>query len=94
MNKQQIPLPDQDVIWREVNDGAVLVSPVHGQIRVLNEVGAQIWRLLDGERDVATIEAQLLNRYNTSEEQIRNDLQTFLSDLEKRGLVSWKPAQK
>lgn len=90
MNEKQIPRPEQEVVWREVRDGVVLVSPEHGQIRVLNEVGAQIWRLMDGERDVATIEAHLLHRYNASQEQVRYDLHAFLDDLTNRGLLSWK----
>jgi pyrroloquinoline quinone biosynthesis protein D len=89
MNENRIPKPEQDVIWREVSDGVVLISPTEGQIRVLNEVGAQIWRLMDGKRDVAAIEADLLRRYNTSPEQVRVDLQSFLAELTDRGLLSW-----
>ena len=90
MNSKQIPRPDQQVVWRKVEDGVVLISPEHGQIRVLNEVGAHIWGLMDGERDVAAIEAHLLHRYNTSQEQVHADVHAFLNDLAQRGLLSWK----
>ena len=43
MDSDKIPRPDPNIIWRIVDDGAVLVSPQIGKVRVLNEVGTAIW---------------------------------------------------
>ncbi len=88
---ERIPLPADNVVWREVSDGAVLVSPEAGKIRVLNEVGSQVWRLIDGRTSIATIEETLLRRYDSiPREQLSQDLQQFLRDLASRGLLTWE----
>lgn len=79
-----------DVIWRDLEDGVVIVSPGAGAVRVLNGVGADIWRLLDGTCTVAQIEESLLHRYAVSADQLFSDMQRFLEELETRGLLVWK----
>lgn len=85
----RIPVPVPDVICRLTDDGAVLVSPEAGNLRVLNASGAAIWQLLDGRRTVAEVEAELSRRYRIPAEQARADLGQFLSDLHGRGLLRW-----
>lgn len=84
-----IPVPDPDIICRLTDDGAVLVSPEAGDLRVLNASGATIWQLLDGRRTVAQVEAELSRRYRIPDDQARADLGQFLSDLHGRGLLRW-----
>ncbi len=79
-----------DVIWRELEDGVVIVSPGAGAVRVLNGVGADIWRLLDGTSTMAQIEESMLERYAVSEEQLAADMERFLDELHARGLLVWK----
>ncbi len=81
-----------DVIWRELDDGVVIVSPGAGAVRVLNGVGADVWRLLDGKSTVADLEGLLLQRYAVSSEQLRTDMHQFLTELDARGLLVWKIA--
>lgn len=86
---QRIPVPSPDVICRLTDDGAVLVSPEAGDLRVLNAVGAAIWQMLDGQRTVGELEAELVRRYTIPAAQAQIDLWKFLSDLEGRSLLSW-----
>lgn len=91
MREERIPFPAGNIVWREVSDGAVLVSPEAGKVRVLNKVGSQVWRLIDGRTSIATIEETLLRRYDdVPREQLSQDLQQFLSDLASRGLLTWE----
>ena len=85
----QIPVPSPDVICRLTEDGAVLVSPKAGDLRVLNAVGAAIWQILDGQRTLGELENELACRYEIPAAQAQEDLGRFLSDLEGRGLLSW-----
>lgn len=88
--KEQIPNRLAGLIWREVDDGTVIVSPTAGKIRVLNQIGSTIWELVDGTRSVTAIEAQLVEIFtDVPRERISQDLQTFLTDLTNRGLVTW-----
>lgn len=86
---QRIPVPSPDVICRLTDDGAVLVLPEAGDLRVLNAVGAAIWQMLDGQRTVGELEAELAHRYKIPAAQAQIDLKKFLGDLEGRSLVSW-----
>lgn len=84
-----IPAHSPNLIWRIMNDGAVLVSPEIGKVRVLNEMGAAIWQLIDGQKSVDGIATLLVNQYEVSMEQVRNDLTAFTADLTERGLLVW-----
>lgn len=91
MNLEQIPAMAPGVVWRLIDNGAVLVSPESGDVRVLNEVGTTIWQLIDGERDVAQIEARLREQYdNIPAARIRADLDAFFDELSSRQLLMWK----
>lgn len=92
MSADRIPLHQRGTIWRDLSDGVVLVSPGRGVVRVLNGVGAHIWRLMDGERTITGIQSALIERYEVSSDTLSNDLRTFLADLETRGLLEWKQA--
>lgn len=89
MQKEWIPGLNPDVVWRTMDDGAVLVKPEAGRVRVLNEVGTTIWRMIDGKHDLAAIEAELLEKYDVSPEEARRDLHQFLEELLERDLIVW-----
>lgn len=90
MTSQLIPAPPAGVIWRELDNETILVSPDAGKIRVLNEVGSHIWQLINGQNNVAAIEAALVARYDVTPEQARRDVRVFLDDLTQRGLLEWQ----
>ncbi len=78
-----------DLIWRYVDNDAVIVSSETGKIRVLNGVGSFIWQLLVDHKDIEQIEAHMLEHYDISLEQARTDLQIFLAELGNKELVAW-----
>ncbi|MDT8304702.1 MAG: PqqD family protein [Anaerolineae bacterium] len=86
----RVPVTTPGIICRLTDDGAVLVSPEAGDLRVLNRVGAAIWQLIDGTRDVAALEAELAHRYGIPAAQAHTDLDEFLADLQRRGLLTWQ----
>ena len=63
MTFTQIPVRAAFLVWREVDDGTVVVTPKAGEIRVLNQVGTTIWEMSDGRHTVADIEAKLIKTY-------------------------------
>jgi hypothetical protein len=87
MNDQTIPDVAPDVIWRVVDDGAVLIAPEAGKVRVLNGVGTTIWRLIDGRRTLAEIERTLVSLYDIGQQVAHDDLYAFLDELTERRLV-------
>ncbi|MCI0521419.1 MAG: PqqD family protein [Chloroflexi bacterium] len=89
-----IPAPAPGVVGRVIpGEGsapmeAVLVLPARGQVKVLNELGAKIWSLLDGRRSVREIAAALCAEYAVGREQAEQDTLEFLNHLAGRGAVA------
>jgi hypothetical protein len=79
------------IIWRTIDDDAVIVSPQIGAVRVLNNIGTVIWKLLSEEKDLAQIEAYLVAQYDVSLDRARHDLHVFLKELADQELLSWEP---
>jgi hypothetical protein len=82
-----IPSPNPAVVSRVIKDEAVLVLPARGQVKVLNEVGARIWSLVDGKRTVGNIIATIEAEYAVSAEVALNDTSIFLDQLANREII-------
>ncbi len=81
-----------NLIWREVDENTVVVSPQSGDMRVLNGVGSVIWRLLAEEQSLEAIAAHITAHYAVSPEQAGADLRAFITDLDARHLLEWPTA--
>lgn len=87
----QRPAIADSLTWRILDGDAVIVSPRSGKIQVLNQSGALIWQWLATGKSTAEILSALVDEYTISPEQAHLDLETFLTDLTQRGLVTWQP---
>ncbi len=73
--------------------GEFLLIPVANQLKgdnwlfVLNEVGARIWELIDGGRSVQQIKQLLLEEFDTTPEQLEEDLLRLLGQLQELGAI-------
>jgi len=86
------PHPDPSVVSQIVETEAVLVQPARGKVKVLNEAGARIWALMDGQRCIQDIAAVLAQEYDIPPETACTDALAFVEDLFIRGLVTLKDA--
>lgn len=62
-------------------EGSVLI--------VLNEVAAGIWPLIDGERSVEQLAAEVVAYIPADKERVAADIRVFLQELEHLELVAW-----
>ena len=76
-----------EIAWRHIDGEAVLIDPAEGIVFVLNEVGAQVWDLIDKPRFVDEIEREVISQYDVEKECLRRDIQRFLEDLAARELI-------
>lgn len=83
------PTPNPAVIWRETPDGMVLADPVSGKVRVLNEVGALVWKLLGDGLTADAIRERVLAQFDAPAQEVERDLGQFLGELTQRNLVAW-----
>ena len=75
------------IIWRALDDNAVLLSPLSGDVRVLNGIGTVIWKQLAEGRALADIRSHLLTHDDASPEEIDADLDEFLRALLADGML-------
>jgi hypothetical protein len=67
---------------------AVLVHPGKGKVKVLNEIGAEIWKRLDGETPIRKIVDDLLPLYSVERTVLEQDVLRFIEGLRERDLIS------
>jgi acyl dehydratase len=92
-NYKELPVKAKSgFIVREVGEGTVLVPvgervvDMNGMV-VLNETGRFIWERLDGTCSPDDIAQGLTETFEVTLEQARNDVEEFLAQLERMGMV-------
>ena len=85
--------PSPEVIFREVEDGAVLLSTSDEVYFGLNHVGARVWKLLSlPDHDVEALCRTLSDEYpEVAKETLRADVSELLEQLQALGLVVEHP---
>lgn len=88
-----IPIRDEQVTGKVITTEppgkteAVLVLPSQGKVEVLNEVGARIWELVDGNRQVSQIVEIICAEYQVELSQAEADTLEFLTELVKKQAI-------
>jgi hypothetical protein len=85
-----LPTRNPDVVFKELDTGAVLLSTVEEVYYGVNQIGARIWALLP---PVTSTFGELCNILTSEHpdadpEQVRRDAQRFLDDIVANRLVS------
>jgi hypothetical protein len=86
----------KDTLTHEVTDTDEVViydgnenSP---QLLVLNDIAAGVWLMIDGERSIEEITAEIRSHMDAEPETVTRDVVAFLGQLEQRKLIAWKEA--
>ncbi len=90
---QNVPKVALDLVWRLLDDNAVVVSPRSGEVRVLNRVGTIIWQLLIENKSPSDIEEYLVTHFKVTRQHAKSDMHVFLNDLTERGVIVWKTSE-
>ncbi len=81
-------LQRQDGVLAQQSQGqTVLLRLNDGGYYALDEVGARIWELCDGQRDVGEVVAALCVEFEAPEATIRADALEFIDDLRRERLL-------
>jgi len=78
----------QRFVETELDGEAVIMNVDTGQFHALKDTGLAIWRLIDGERSIALILAELLKTYDVDEERCRSECERFFATLQSAGFVN------
>ena len=76
-----------DVLVQELGGEAVLLHVTRGHYFGLNEVGRAVWDQLMTGIPVGQAYEHLLNEFDVSPEQLREDLTSLVQDLLSQGLL-------
>jgi hypothetical protein len=85
------PRREPTAAWRVVDGEVVMVLPATGKVHTLNAVGTRFWQLVDGERTMAEIAAQMADEFDASADRIERDCRAFAAELGERGLLAFEP---
>lgn len=93
---KKIYCPSGEVVCRTIADETILV-PISGnlanmeRIFTLNEVGASIWRLMDGKKSVQEILREIIGEFDVTEDQLGSDMAEFIEKLKVSNLIVEQP---
>lgn len=92
---ESYPSRQRNVFSRIIDDEAVLVLPQKGEVKVVNEVGARIWEIIDGTHSTNQIAEIICSEYQVERENAEQDVIEFLNLLFGHGIItiSNKPDQ-
>lgn len=76
-----------DVIYRVIDDEAVVVRTGTSEVLGLNAVGARILDLVDGELTVGALIEQLEGEYEVDRAQLEADVELFLREMSEGGVL-------
>jgi len=78
---KKYPQPHSQVAARVIDGQAIIITPLSGEIRILNEVGTRIWELADGRHSAEQIVAILMSEYAVSRDEAERDVIEFIEGL-------------
>ena len=83
---------DSSIVSRRIADEVILVPISHklGEIDclyTLNEVGARIWELIDGDRSLKELRDTIVDEFEVSETEAQDDLTVLIEQLKEIGAI-------
>jgi hypothetical protein len=83
---------EENLVTRDVA-GERIIVPIKGHVGdlegvfTLNELGAMIWRLMDGQTTGRQLMEAVINEYDVEAAEAEKDVVDFLRSLEEAGLI-------
>lgn len=87
-----IPRHGEGVIYRVVEDTAILLNLDNDYYYSLDPLGSEIWSMCDGTKTLGSILDQVCAEYDVARECARNDLLELFGDLQREALVTFGSA--
>jgi len=84
--QSKINIP-QDVLFRDVAGEAVVLNLTTGKYYGLDQVGTRIWSLLVEHGQIEPAYRAMLDEYEVTEDQLRQDIVNLVDRLASNGLV-------
>jgi hypothetical protein len=76
-----------DVLFQELQGEAVLLNLKTGVYLGLDQIGTQIWQLLQADGSLGKVSEVILREYDVTPEKLTRDLVNLVAQMEQQGLV-------
>lgn len=86
--KNSLYRPKDGLNIRIIDDEVVIADIESGDVHQLNPTASFIWQLCDGETTVEQVVSSVVERYEISQAQARQDVEAVIDDLLKLNLFS------
>ena len=73
--------------WQIIEDEIFIVTSKDSMIHTSNNVGARIWKLINGKRKIKEIASNISEEFAVDYEGAEKDLLDFINQLLKKGMV-------
>ena len=83
-------IPIKNALKTRENDSFLILSNRENNVYYLNSTARDIWEVIDGNKNISQICANLLKEYNVSREVFEKDLITFIRDMQWKKLLRLK----
>jgi hypothetical protein len=83
------PIKNSNLTLTEADDESILYDSASGKIHILNQVGARIWDLCDGEKTKEDIALLIQEEFETDAATASADTPVFLNELFEMKLISY-----
>jgi hypothetical protein len=87
INLDTILVPNAACPVREIGDGLIIMAPTGTATHTLEELGAFVWRQLDGQRTLRQVAEAIVSEYDVTLDAAAKDLCEFASQLVAAELV-------
>jgi hypothetical protein len=81
-----------DQVASELSGETVILSLRNGVYYGLDEVGSSIWRFIEEPRTFEEIRERITAEYDVTDEECAREVERFVGDLRKNGLVDLLPS--
>jgi coenzyme PQQ biosynthesis protein PqqD len=78
---------NDQIIYKDLEDGPVLIDPYRRALIKLNPTALRIWQLSDGKHSAAAIVEMLKDEFEIDAESLEKDVIDFLKDLSRREII-------
>jgi len=90
---KSVPSKSPSIVTRKTGNEYVLVPVANNiadmnSVYTLNETGAFIWELIDGERNVEDLIQAVISEYNIDRETAMADVLSFIDNMSKYLIIS------
>ncbi len=79
---------NEEIVFREEDDGAFLFNPDSGDLKYLNQSGKETFLLLSEDHDVSSVIRRMSELYpEVDPQKIEADVRDFVKDLEQNRFI-------